>query len=215
MSNCDVVFQMGSFNSWCKTHESKADTERQCCMTGLAERAEAAEARADEYAESCGGKVQPNDCETWVECVNRLAGELAIRDEREHAPDIALGQERDELAAQLVTVNTLAHTRLQKIEYLETSLEACRDMQHNAESRVNELQEWYNESVRRNEASAIGAQILENNLNDALAQLATAQAALEQVTQERDAMKDEVKSLRHDLDKHEPIDWPVLTVFQP
>ena len=50
MSNCDVVFQMGSFNSWCKTHESKADTERQCCMTGLAERAEAAEARAAELA---------------------------------------------------------------------------------------------------------------------------------------------------------------------
>lgn len=143
------------------------------------QRAEAAEARATEYAESCGGKVQPNDEETWVECVNRLAGELASRDEREHAPDIALSQERDELAAQLATANTLAHTRLQKIEYLETALEACREMQHNAERRVNELQEWYNESVKRNEASSIGAQILENERNDARAQLATAQAALE------------------------------------
>jgi len=70
----------------------------------LCDCAEAAEARADEYAESCGGKVHPNDDETWVECVNRLAGELASRDEREHAPDIALSQERDELAAQLAHV---------------------------------------------------------------------------------------------------------------
>ncbi|MBK9496790.1 MAG: hypothetical protein IPO08_20255 [Xanthomonadales bacterium] len=48
MTNCDVVFLMGSFTSWCNAHESKADTERQCCMTGMAERSEAAERERDE-----------------------------------------------------------------------------------------------------------------------------------------------------------------------
>ena len=73
---CDVVFQMGSFTSWCNTHESKADTERQCCMTGAIEALEAAERERDELRDQLATvTAERNDWELNARCchVERVA----------------------------------------------------------------------------------------------------------------------------------------------
>ena len=148
-------------------------------------RAEAAESRADEYAESCGGKVQPNNDETWVECVNRLAGELAIRDERENAPDIALGQERDELAAQLATA--------------QAALEQVTQEKNRIFSIVEKV------------ALIVRSDADDNHLTD----LDSLPDNVKALSDDFFSINQELISARKELDKHEPIEWPGLTGFQP